>query len=61
MTNPMFVETSKGYINLIQVRVIEQHEHVVRFNFSGSEHIDLPKREGEKILTRMVYMMLEEA
>jgi hypothetical protein len=59
MTNPMFVETSKGYINLIQVRVIEQLEEVVRFNFSGSEHIDLPIREGEKILRRMVYLLLE--
>ena len=59
MTNPMFVETSMGYINLIQVRLIEQHENVVRFSFSGSEHIDLPKREGEKILRRMVYLLLE--
>jgi hypothetical protein len=53
-THPMFVWTSKGYINLALVRLVQEDKDHVRFVFDDKEHIDLPLKEGGRVLSIMV-------
>jgi hypothetical protein len=51
---PLFVFTSKGYINLALVRLVLEDKDHVRFVFDDKEHIDLPLKEGGRVLSIMV-------
>jgi hypothetical protein len=53
-THPFFVATSKGYINLSLVRLVQEDKERVRFVFDDSAHIDLPAKEGGRVLSIMV-------
>ncbi len=49
-TQPLFVFTKKGYINLSLVRHIKPAERgVVRFVFSDDEYIDLSEEEARRV------------
>jgi hypothetical protein len=44
---PMFVATSRGFLNLMRVLYIKPPERgLVRFVFSDHEYIDLPEGEA---------------
>jgi hypothetical protein len=52
---PMFVATSRGFINLWRVLYIKPPEHgLVRFVFSDHEYLDLPEHEAQRVETVMV-------
>jgi len=57
---PMFVHTSKGYINLALVRLIVEENEQVKFVFDDvrGQFITLPKKEGEVVLMTMAQEML---
>jgi hypothetical protein len=52
---PMFVRTSKGYVNLALVRLIVEEEETVKFIFDDQrgQFITLSKREGSRVLMTM--------
>ena len=57
---PMFVSTSKGYLNLTLVRLIVEDEATVKFIFDDNrgQFITLPKKEGSLVLMRMMSDLL---
>jgi hypothetical protein len=60
MQQPMFVSTTKGYLNLAQVRLIVEDQETVKFIFDDQRgaFITLPKKEGSLVLMRMVSDLL---
>jgi hypothetical protein len=61
MSRPLFVETSKGYINLALVTQITHHGNVMHFVFGGSQSrgeegitpdwMELPEAEARDLIT----------
>jgi hypothetical protein len=51
----MFVSTSKGYINIALVRLIEESDEAVRFIFDDQrgQFVTLPKKEGSRVVMTM--------
>jgi hypothetical protein len=72
MGNLVFVQTSKGYINLALVFEVELSEKVMRFTSGSSwsagdesiqpNYVELPLKEGEQIMSRLIgseYLLTE--
>jgi hypothetical protein len=57
---PMFVRTSKGYVNLGLVRLIVEEEETTKFIFDDQRgaFISLPKKEGWRVLSTMISELL---
>jgi hypothetical protein len=56
---PMFVRTSRGYINLMRVLYIKPPERgLVRFVFSDHEYVDLPEADAHAVETTMINEIL---
>jgi hypothetical protein len=52
---PLFVFTSKGYVNLSRVLYIRKPERgLVRFVFSEKDYIELPEAEAQRVEHVMV-------
>jgi hypothetical protein len=52
---PMFVATSKGFVNLSRVLYIKPPERgLVRFVFSDNEYVDVPEQEAQRIEVVMI-------
>jgi hypothetical protein len=60
MCNPLFVQTSKGWINLAQVTQITKRGGTMDFIFVTGGHerdidyVELPQKEGERIMQRLI-------
>jgi len=57
---PLFVRTSRGYLNLGLVRLIEEGKENWKFVFDDPKgaYLELPANEGYRVLTAMVNEML---
>jgi hypothetical protein len=52
---PIFVATSRGFINLWRVLYIKAPERgLVRFVFTDNEYMDLPEAEAQQVETTMI-------
>jgi hypothetical protein len=59
MSKPVFVETSKGCINLSLVReIVDVEDHHVRFWFDAEHFVELPSNEWVSIRSKMAHLML---
>jgi hypothetical protein len=56
---PMFVRTSRGYLNLARVLYIKPPERgLVRFVFSDHEYVDIPEQEFHGIESTMMQELI---
>jgi hypothetical protein len=56
---PLFIATSKGFVNLSLVQHIKPPERgLVRFVFGENEYVDLPAKEAQGIEATMVNELL---
>jgi hypothetical protein len=61
MTNPVFVETSAGFINLSMVQLIRKSKsenNVVRFCFAEENLVSISETEWHTIRDKMAHLIL---
>jgi hypothetical protein len=59
MRQPMFIATSKGFVNLLRVLYIKPPERgLVRFVFSDNEYVDVPEQEAQRIEVVMIQELM---
>jgi hypothetical protein len=58
MSKPIFVRTSRGYLNLTSIQRIEEDGKWMRFYFSEGDDVRVPLEEGIKIISKMAMVDL---
>jgi hypothetical protein len=60
MPNPVFIETSKGCVNLSLVREIVDAGKHVRFWFDTEHHVEIPQDEWLSVRGRILHLFVME-